>query len=101
MYCYLPDDNQTMFNDNRMQLLDVKDWIDLIQLLLFPTVKDTINNLMNIEFGWQSRFIIRHVIELPRGRKFSNSVILQTIIEVLPLSPFYLVTQGSHHESLA
>ena len=39
-----------MLNDNRIHLLDIHDWIDLIQIMLFPTVKDTINNLMSLQY---------------------------------------------------
>ena len=43
-----PSHSQTMFNDSRVHMLDVHDWIELIQLLLFPTIKDTLNNLMSL-----------------------------------------------------
>lgn len=39
-----------MLNDNRIHLLDIHDWIDLIQIMLFPTVKDTVNNLMSLQY---------------------------------------------------
>ena len=39
---------QTMFNDSRVHMLDIHDWTELIQLLLFPTIKDTLNNLMSL-----------------------------------------------------
>mgnify|MGYP004464367855 FL=1 len=37
-----------MFNDSRVHMLDIHDWTELIQLLLFPTIKDTLNNLMSL-----------------------------------------------------
>ena len=39
-----------MLNDNHIHLLDIHDWIDLIQIMLFPTVKDTVNNLMSLQY---------------------------------------------------
>lgn len=43
-------DEQTMFSDHRVHMLDVHDWIELIQLLLYPAVKDTINSIMSNQY---------------------------------------------------
>lgn len=66
----------------RMQLLDVRDWVELIQLVLFPAVKDTLNNLMSVQWGRRGWVRRRHISALPRGAKLSSNSVVQSIIEV-------------------
>ena len=65
-----------------MQLLDVRDWVELIQLVLFPAVKDTLNNLMSVQWGRRGWVRRRHISALPRGAKLSSNSVVQSIIEV-------------------
>lgn len=73
---------QTLFNDNRIHLIDIHDWVELIQLLLFPTVKDTINNIMSIRSELEGKFMYSRIVTLPRGNKIASSSVISAIIEV-------------------
>mgnify|MGYP006954143141 FL=1 len=61
-----------------MQLLDVRDWVELIQLVLFPAVKDTLNNLMSVQWGRRGWVRRRHISALPRGAKLSSNSVVQS-----------------------
>ena len=56
--------------------------MELIQLLLFPTVKDTINNIMSIRLELEGKVMHSRIVTLPRGNKIANSPVISAIIEV-------------------
>lgn len=63
-----------MFTDSRTQLLAVGDWIELLQLVLFPAVKDAVNNLLAIQ---------QEKGALSRGSKLSGDSVLIPVVEML------------------
>lgn len=65
-----------------MQWIDPADWASLLQFQLFPAVKDALHSLMSAQSHFPREFTSRHVVSLPRGRKFSHSPTVQQIIEV-------------------
>lgn len=71
-----------MFSDHRVHMLDVHDWIELIQLLLYPAVKDTINSIMSNQYTWIMDFRCSRVVVNPRGNKLRENEAISIIIDV-------------------
>ena len=71
-----------MFSDHRVHMLDVHDWIELIQLLLYPAVKDTINSIMSNQYTWIMDSRCSRVVVNPRGNKLRENEAISIIIDV-------------------
>ena len=63
-------------------MLDVHDWIELIQLLLYPALKDTINSVMSIQYYWMIVLINSRIVTNPRGNKLNKNEAISIIIDV-------------------
>ena len=71
-----------MFSDHRVHMLDVHDWIELLQLLLYPAVKDTINSIMSNQYVYMMVYYDSRVVVNPRGNKLFENEAISLIIDV-------------------